>query len=125
MRDLTMNDCTSVSGGEGWTAGVDFGGLFAGLGDTFTSATNAAGITGQSSGYAPSAQAYGRGLAAIAGLAAFGVPGAIAALAAFSVGWGIGSVINFFSSSADPSANSGDFGYAGASQAYGGDTMFA
>ena len=50
---------------------------------------------GNDAGYGFTAQAYGRELAAIAGLAAFGIPGMVASGIAFSVGWGIGRGISF------------------------------
>jgi len=111
MRELNVCEVGAVAGGE-THGGTTNPGLFTG------SAWGAIGLTGGDSGYAPTAQAYGRGAAFVVGLT-FGLPGAIAAVGAFSVGWAIGSVYNYFSdtsgsggstSSSNSSCSSSDSG---------------
>jgi hypothetical protein len=77
MREISQQEIASVSGGG--------------------AILNAIGLGGGDSGYAPSAQAYGRALAMVGGLAFFGPVGALAAGAAFSAGWAIGGMYNYFS----------------------------
>lgn len=76
MREISQLEIGSVSGGITWG--------------------EATGLSGGGSGYGATAATYGRGLAVVAGLT-FGLPGALACGVAFSVGWGVGSLINKFS----------------------------
>jgi hypothetical protein len=79
MREISQQEIASVSGGGEFL--------------------NAIGLGGGDSGYAALALNYGRGIAVVGGLAAFGIPGAIGAGAAFSAGWAIGGMYNYFSGS--------------------------
>ena len=89
MREISQQEIASVSGGGEFL--------------------NAIGLGGGDSGYAASAAAYGRGIAVVGGLAAFGIPGAIGAGVAFSVGWAIGGMYNYFSGSSGGGVSGGRY----------------
>ena len=75
MRELNSVEVNAISGGR--------------------NILEAVGLTGDSSGYAATANVYGRAIAAGVGIT-FGIPGALAVGAAWSVGWGIGSLYNYY-----------------------------